>query len=169
MRPQHEKEPAKSVGNSFTFRENLTTREQVLQGMSLLCDSVASRLRQQGLYCGAVQVGLRDPAFRDLSRQKHLSGSTHSMRELLRAAMELTDSVWKPPSPIRLLSVTALALTDQEETYVQESLFEPRQSGERLERLEETVDAIRKKYGGKAIVYGDAASQAGRLHRADEE
>ena len=52
---------------------------------------------------------------------------------------------------------------------MQESLFEPRQSGERLERLEETVDAIRKKYGGKAIVYGDAASQAGRLHRADEE
>ena len=70
---------------------------------------------------------------------------------------------------VNLLSVTALALTDQEETYVQESLFEPRQSGERLERLEETVDAIRKKYGGKAIVYGDAASQAGRLHRADEE
>ena len=169
VRPQHEKEPVKSVGNSFTFRENLTTREQVVQGMSLLCDSVASRLRQQGLYCGAVQVGLRDPAFRNLSRQKHLSGSTHSMRELLRAAMELADSVWKPPSPLRLLSVTALALTDREETYVQESLFAPQQSEEKQARLEEAVDAIRKKYGGKAIVYGEAAGQSGRLHRADED
>ena len=169
VRPQHKKEPVKSVGNSFTFRENLTTREQVVQGMSLLCDSVASRLRQQGLYCGAVQVGLRDPAFRNLSRQKHLSGSTHSMRELLRAAMELADSVWKPPSPLRLLSVTALALTDREETYVQESLFAPQQSEEKRARLEEAVDAIRKKYGGKAIVYGEAAGQSGRLHRADED
>ena len=169
VRPQHEKEPVKSVGNSFTFRENLTTREQVVQGMSLLCDSVASRLRQQGLYCSAVQVGLRDPAFRNLSRQKHLSGSTHSMRELLRAAMELADSVWKPPSPLRLLSVTALALTDREETYVQESLFAPQQSEEKQARLEEAVDAIRKKYGGKAIVYGEAAGQSGRLHRADED
>ena len=169
VRPKHVKEPVKSVGNSFTFRENLTTREQVVQGMSLLCDSVASRLRQQGLYCGAVQVGLRDPAFRNLSRQKHLSGSTHSMRELLRAAMELADSVWKPPSPLRLLSVTALALTDREETYVQESLFAPQQSEEKQARLEEAVDAIRKKYGGKAIVYGEAAGQSGRLHRADED
>ena len=170
VRPQHEKEPVKSVGNSFTFRENLISREQVLQGMSLLCDSVASRLRQQNLYCGAVQIGLRDPAFRNISRQKQLSCSTHSMRDLLRTAMELTDCIWKPPSPLRLLSVTALSLTDRLETYKQVSLFVPQQSaGEaKLERLEETVDAIRKKYGGKAIAYGDTLSQAGQLRRTDE-
>jgi len=170
VRPQHEKEPVKSVGNSFTFRENLISREQVLQGMSLLCDSVASRLRQQNLYCGAVQIGLRDPAFRNISRQKQLACSTHSMRDLLRTAMELADCIWKPPSPLRLLSVTALSLTDRLETYKQVSLFVPQQSaGEaKLERLEETVDAIRKKYGGKAIAYGDTLSQAGQLRRTDE-
>ena len=170
VRPQHEKEPVKSVGNSFTFRENLISREQVLQGMSLLCDSVASRLRQQNLYCGAVQIGLRDPAFRNISRQKQLACSTHSMRDLLRTAMELTDCIWKPPSPLRLLSVTALSLTDRLETYKQVSLFVPQQSaGEaKLEKLEETVDAIRKKYGGKAIAYGDTLSQAGQLRRTDE-
>lgn len=170
VRPQHEKEPVKSVGNSFTFRENLISREQVLQGMSLLCDSVASRLRQQNLYCGAVQIGLRDPAFRNISRQKQLACSTHSMRDLLRTAMELADCIWKPPSPLRLLSVTALSLTDRLETYEQVSLFVPQQSaGEaKLERLEETVDAIRKKYGGKAIAYGDTLSQAGQLRRTDE-
>ena len=170
VRPQHEKEPVKSVGNSFTFRENLISREQVLQGMSLLCDSVASRLRQQNLYCGAVQIGLRDPAFRNISRQKQLACSTHSMRDLLRTAIELADCIWKPPSPLRLLSVTALSLTDRLETYEQVSLFVPQQSaGEaKLEKLEETVDAIRKKYGGKAIVYGDTLSQAGQLRRTDE-
>ncbi len=170
VRPQHEKEPVKSVGNSFTFRENLISREQVLQGMSLLCDSVASRLRQQNLYCGAVQIGLRDPAFRNISRQKQLACSTHSMRDLLRTAMELADCIWKPPSPLRLLSVTALSLTDRLETYEQVSLFVPQQSaGEaKLEKLEETVDAIRKKYGGKAIAYGDTLSQAGQLRRTDK-
>ncbi len=170
VRPQHEKEPVKSVGNSFTFRENLISREQVLQGMSLLCDSVASRLRQQNLYCGAVQIGLRDPAFRNISRQKQLACSTHSMRDLLRTAIELADCIWKPPSPLRLLSVTALSLTDRLETYEQVSLFVPQQSaGEaKLEKLEETVDAIRKKYGGKAIAYGDTLSQAGQLRRTDE-
>ena len=161
VRPQHEQEPVKSVGNSFTFKDNLTTREQVRRGTSLLCDSVATRLRQQGLYCGAVQVGLRDPSFRDLSRQKRLPHSTHLMRVLLREAMELIDGVWRPPSPVRLISVTALDLTDRLETYEQVDLFTPSQPlrDEKQERLEQALDTIRGKYGGKAISYGDSQTQ----------
>ena len=172
VRPQYEKEPVKSVGNSFTFPENLTTRAQVRHGLALLCDSVAGRLRQQGLYCGAVAVGLRDPSFKNVSRQKHLPHSTHLMRELLEASLELIDGIWKPPSPIRLLSVTALALTEEWETYEQESLFAPHQHQEdqKHERLEQAIDAIRKKYGGGAIAYGDMdAGAAGHMSGDDEE
>ena len=168
VRPQHEKEPVKSVGNSFTFREDLTTRAQLRRGTAMLCDSVATRLRQQGLYCGAVSVGLKDPGFRSVSRQLHLGHSTHLMRELLDASMGLIDKMWKPPSPVRLISVTALALTDSLETYEQETLFAPRtsfQEGKR-ERLESAVDSIRKKYGGEAISFGEAAVQG---HALDEE
>ena len=168
VRPQHEKEPVKSVGNSFTFRENLTTREQVVQGMSLLCDSVASRLRQQGLYCGAVQVGLRDPAFRNLSRQKHLSGSTHSMRELLRAAMELADSCWNMASPVRALTVTAIYLIPADEAGAQLDLFSAGQEAKRLrlERLENTLDIIRAKYGPGAIAPASAPRDPGQERHA---
>lgn len=107
----------------------------------MLCDSVAGRLRAQGLYCGAVAVGLKDPGFRTVSRQKHLSRSTHLRGELLEAAMELIDKMWKPSSPVRLLSVTALALTDAVETYEQTDLFTPQQPVEnaRRERLELAV------------------------------
>jgi len=162
VRPQHEQEPVKSVGNSSTFKENLVTREQVRRGAALLCDSVATRLREQGLYCGAVQVGLRDPSFRNISRQKHLPHSTHLMRDLLEAAMELIDGIWRPPSPVRLISVTALDLTDRQETYEQVDLFASGQSprNEKLEKLEQAMDAIRKKYGDKAISYGDGPMQA---------
>ena len=169
VRPQHLQEPVKSVGNSFTFPENLTTREQVRQGTALLCDSVATRLRQQGLYCGAVQVGLRDPGFHNISRQKPLGHSTHLMRELLEAAMELIDGAWRPPSPLRLISVTATHLTDRLETYEQVDLFSaPRQKrDEKQERLESAMDAIRSKYGGKAISFG--ADSSIRSHIAEDE
>ena len=125
----------------------------------MLCDSVAGRLRAQGLYCGAVAVGLKDPGFRTVSRQKHLGRSTHLRGELLEAAMELIDKIWKPSVPVRLLSVTALALTDAVETYEQTDLFTPQQPVEnaRRERLELAVDGIRQKYGGGAISYGEAA------------
>ncbi|MDE6881270.1 MAG: DNA polymerase IV [Oscillospiraceae bacterium] len=170
VRPQHQREPVKSVGNSCTFREDLTTREQVRRETALLCDSVAGRLRQQGLYCGAVQVGVKDPSFHSISRQKQLPYSTHLMRELLGAAMELVDRVWKPPSPVRLLSVTALALTDRLETYEQVDLLDAggSASSSRLERLEQAVDAIRRKYGGKAISYGNTAAPDGSAHSIED-
>ena len=168
VRPQHQQEPVKSVGNSFTFRENLTTREQVRQGTALLCDSVATRLRQQGLYCGAVQVGVRDPQFKTISRQKQLPHSTHLMRELLEAAMELIEGVWRPPNPVRLLSVTATHLTDRLETYEQVDLLSPGQpaADAKQERLEQTMDAIRRKYGAKAISFGQG--EVGISHLEEE-
>ena len=167
VRPQHIREPVKSVGNSSTFPENLTTREAVRRGTALLCDSVATRLRQQGLYCRCLQVGLRDPAFHNISRQKHLPHSTHLMRELLDAAMSLIDQIWRPPSPVRLINVTALDLTDQWETFEQEDLFVPSQArqDQRLEKLEQTMDSIRRRFGGSAIAYGEPPG--GALH--DEE
>lgn len=72
--------------------------------------------------------------------------------------MELIDRAWKPGSPVRLLSVTALALTDALETYEQTNLFTPNQPEEdaKRENLERAVDAIRKKYGGQAISFGEA-------------
>ena len=170
VRPQHLQEPVKSVGNSSTFPENLTSREQIRRGAALLCDSVATRLRQQGLYCRAVQVGLRDPAFHNVSRQKHLPHSTHLMRELLDTAMELIDQIWRAPSPVRLISITALDLTDRWETYEQEDLFSPSApiQERRQEKLEQVMDNIRRRYGTSAITYGETAGDALSLHENEE-
>jgi len=161
VRPQHVKEPVKSVGSSCTFPENLTTREQIRRGAAMLCDSVAGRLREQGLYCGAVQIGLKDAAFHSVSRQKQLPASTHLMRELLDAAMELIDRTWKPPTPIRLINVTALAPTDRRETYEQLDLLAPQRSEEnaKLERLESAIDSLRKKYGSQVISFGETSGK----------
>ena len=170
VRPQHLREPVKSVGNSTTFRENLTTRAEIRRGTALLCDSVATRLRQQGLYCCGIQVALRDPAFHTVSRQRRFPHSTHLMRDLLNAAMALIDQLWRPPSPVRLISVTALDLTDQWETYEQEDLLSPAAPAldRRQERLERTMDDIRRRYGSKAIAYGEAAGEGMTLHEEDE-
>ena len=156
VRPQHEHEPVKSVGNSTTFPENLTRWEQVRGGLQMLSDSVAARLRQQGLYCGGVSVGVRDAQFRTVSRQMRLSGPTHLMRDIYNAALELTGQIWKAPTPIRLLSVTALYITESADSYQQLDLLAgdaPRRD-QRQEQLESAMDAIRGKYGKDAIAFG---------------
>ena len=156
VRPQHEQEPVKSVGNSTTFPENLTRWEQVRGGLQMLCDSVAARLRQQGLYCGGVAVGVRDAQFRTVSRQMRLPGPTHLMRDIYGAALELTGRIWKAPNPVRLLSVTALYITDSADSYQQLDLLAGAATARdrRQEQLESAMDAIRGKYGRDAISFG---------------
>ena len=122
----------------------------------MLADSVATRLRRYGLYAGGVQVTVRDPAFRDRSRQTQLSTPTHLIRDITAAALELTGQLWKPPSPIRALTVTAIHLATPADAYEQVDLFTAAEAPKRKkqEQLEAAMDHIRSKYGTDAISYG---------------
>ena len=160
VRSRFDKEPVKSVGNGTTFPQNLTTRDQVRQGIAMLSDSVASRLRHLGLYAGGLQVTVRDPQFHDRSRQTQLSAPTHLIREVTERAMALTEQIWKPPSPVRALTVTAIHLVEAEDAYEQVDLFGgSAASRQRSEQLEAAMDRIRGKYGTGAITYGAAAPE----------
>ena len=70
--------------------------------------------------------------------------------------MELVDQLWKPPTPIRALTVTAIHLLQEGEAYEQVDLFTASAAPkkERQEKLEGAMDQIRKKYGEGAIVFG---------------
>lgn len=156
VRPQHQREPVKSVGNSTTFPENLTRWEEIRSGLQLLSDSVAGRLRKEGLYCGGVAVAMKDAQFRTVSRQMRLGAPTHLMRDIFEAAQELTRRIWKAPTPVRLLSVTALYITDSADSYQQLDLLagDAPLRDQRQEQLESAMDAIRGKYGRDAITFG---------------
>ena len=155
---RYDAEPVKSVGNGTTFPKNLTTRMEVQNGIAMLADSVATRLRQYGLYAGGLQVTLRDPSFRDRSRQRQLAAPTHLIRDLTNTAMELVSELWKPPSPIRALTVTAIHLVQEGDAYEQVDLFtaDSAPKKEKLEKLEAAMDHIRVKYGDRSIVFGAA-------------
>ena len=161
VRGRLDAEPVKSVGNGTTFPKNLTTRDQALGGIALLADSVATRLRHEGLYAGGIQVTVRDPDFRDRSRQRRLDSPTHLIREITDIAMELLEELWKPPSPIRALTVTAIYLTTEDAAYEQEDLFAAAAAPkkEKQEKLEAAMDRIRGKYGNSAIVFGAASGE----------
>ena len=156
VRSRYDRETVKSVGNGTTVPQTLTTWEQVRGGIAVLADSVATRLRRYGLYAGGVQVTVRDPAFRDRSRQTQLSTPTHLIRDITAAALELTGQLWKPPSPIRALTVTAIHLATPSDAYEQVDLFTAAEAPKRKkqEQLEAAMDHIRSKYGTDAISYG---------------
>ena len=157
VRSRFRQEPVKSVGNGQTFPRDLTSRQEVREELTLLADSVASRLRACDLYAGGVQITYRTPDFRNFSRQAQLPAPTHLMRPLADECMELLLRIWKPPAPIRMLTVTAIHLTEEGDAWQQEDLFAPapqQARQEKLEKLEQAMDSIRDKYGKSAIRFG---------------
>ena len=156
VRPGHQREPVKSVGNGTTFPADLVRWEQIRQGLAPLCDSVATRLRRQRLYAGGVSVTLKGADFKTVSRQMRLDEPTHLMRDIWVTAQELARQIWKAPTPIRAMTVTALYVTEDGQAYRQMDLLGQTSAkrSERQEKLESAVDAIREKYGSGAITFG---------------
>lgn len=156
VRPGHQHEPVKSVGNGTTFPADLVRWEQIRQGLAPLCDSVATRLRRQRLYAGGVSVTLKGADFKTVSRQTRLDEPTHLMRDIWETAQELARQIWKAPTPIRAMTVTALHVTEDGQAYRQMDLLGQASAkrSERQEKLESAVDAIREKYGSGAIRFG---------------
>ena len=156
VRPAGEYVPPKSVGNGFTFPEDLVGREQVRSGVSMLADSVAARLRHHGLKCGAVQVSLRSPDFRDISRRQRLVRPSFVTRELADCAMDIIGANWRWDSPIRAITITAISLCSAGEAGGQLDLFCDDGQSRHRENLGHALDDIRDKFG--AYVIGPASA-----------
>lgn len=132
----------------------------------MLCDSVGSRLRAQGMYCTTVQIQIKDPFLRTIQRQRKLDCATNSTKAIYDTALGILKSAWQVTAPIRLLNVTATGLT---ETAAEQMTLLEDTSGQRdkVAKLDSTVDAIRKRYGKAAIAYGSVVKTD--IVRKDEE
>lgn len=150
----YEEREIKSVGNSLTFKRNLLGLEDIRLGITVLADTVATRMRRSGVKCTTVQITIRNPSFKTITRQKPLPNATFLAKELAEAAMQLILEYWNLRAPIRMLALTGLNLFREEEAPGEQlSLFQESHQYERekQEQLETALDRIRTKYGKGAI------------------
>ena len=142
-------EPAenKGYGNATTTAHDVVTHEEAYQVLLSLCETVATRLRKDGKCGSCVSIHLRTNEFRHFSHQCVLHGATNMTSEIFEASCRLFDEAWDGITPLRQLGVQITRLSG--EPYQQFDFFSgltPRQFERKL-RLDETVDALRDKYG----------------------
>ena len=142
---------AKSVGQGVTFPRNLVGAHEISLGISMLAEKVAERLRNRELVCTGVQISIRDPQFKNISRQKALREPSCLYAEIYALAWELARANWNMNQPVRAISVTALGIGRKGEVPVQGSLFADEKEHTRAEQLEQAVFTLRKKYGRQSI------------------
>ncbi|MBQ1959654.1 MAG: DNA polymerase IV, partial [Firmicutes bacterium] len=86
-----------------------------------------------------------------ISRQKQLFTPTNLAEEIAKSALDIIHTSWRSGSPIRMLTVTAINLTD-EDTEEQISLFAADTNAHiRGEKIERTMDQVRQKFGSASI------------------
>ena len=156
--PAGETDAVKSIGNSTTTPRDLCCDRDAEIIFWMLCESVAARLRAQGLLCRTVQIGLRTSDLRHFERQKKLPQATGLACELHAAAMELLRGSYDWQLPLRSVGVRGAELVPASAPR-QTSLFEDTARREKREKLELAVDDIRQRLGyysiGRAAMLSD--------------
>lgn len=137
-----------SVGNGTTLYRDITNSGEISAVIASLSDMVATRLRRHLLKAWGVKLNLK---FSDLTysgKQSLLSNPTDTSRVIAKACEALLDDVRVKDKSIRAITVTAYKLTDGANEQL--SLF----TDDRSEKLNVTIDELRKKYGFSVINAG---------------
>lgn len=144
----------KSIGNGVTFSRDITNLEEARTVIFQISHRVAERLRHKNKYAGGVKIDIKSTDFKTISRQKSISQPTDISFEIASIAFELLKKNWDFTKAIRLITVTAINITDQEES-CQISFLDnsglSEQERAQLESMDRAVDSIREKFGRSAI------------------
>lgn len=141
-------DPVKSLGNSATTPRDMTSDEDIKVLLYALCDKVCTRLRKAALKATVLQLHLREP---DLTVTEKQCGilPTNLTGTLAEQALSLYHRSFPKGLTLRSIGVrtSGFVVCGKEE---QKSLFD----SDKEETLDQTVDAIRSRYGLHVIRRG---------------
>ena len=146
---------AKGIGNSTTLSSDAMTAADCKKVLLGLADTVAGRLRDHNQSAGMVSVEIKYNTFQTVSHQTTLLTPVCAASLIYETACVLFDEIWNG-TPVRLLGIRTSKLVSKDEP-VQLSLFdyeEKKPKNEKLEKLDEALFTIRKKYGADSVVRG---------------
>ncbi|MFQ9509990.1 MAG: DNA polymerase IV [Lachnospiraceae bacterium] len=138
----------KAYGNSTTIAYDVTTFEYAKMILLSLCESVAARLREDGVKGSCVTVHYTDHNFISRSHQRTCPSPTNITGEIYAIAFGLFETLWEKQTPLRLIGVQVSKLTTEE--IRQYNIFDM-DKYEKLGKLDRAIDQIRNKYGNNSI------------------
>lgn len=140
----------KSIGNGCTAPRDLRCDADAKLLLCALTESVAMRLREQGLCARTVVVGIRDNDLYSYERQAKLRDATDVTQDILSAALAVLRSAYQWRKPIRSLTVRVADLCAAGQP-VQLDLYTDSAQREKQEQLDRTVDWLRGRFGNRCV------------------
>lgn len=159
-RPVEPDREMKSIGHEETFAIDLHTHAELRRELVRLSDAVAARLRAHGRAARTLTLKLRFPGFETITRSVTVSGGVSTAHSIV-AAVEPLLRVVDVSSGVRLLGVSVSNFAASAQQLSLDDLLDTASGPDDDHNwllAEETVDAIRKRFGATAIGPASTAS-----------
>ena len=152
----------KSIGHEETFATDRHSHGELQRELVRLADGVAARLRAQGKAARTLTLKVRFADFETITRATTLSAPITTAHAIVAAAMPLLRAV-DPGPGVRLLGISASQFVDPPEEQLTLEDVDQTAGGGDLEwgAAEQTIDAIRSRFGNAAIGPASAVEGAG--------
>lgn len=165
---QAEREGNKSIGHTTTLPADISEMDDVHRVLLNISDQVARRLRKHEMLSQGIQITIRTPDMKTITRSRMMEVPTEDASIIYREACALFAKHWGGGKPVRMLGVTLQTLIPREESAIQLDLFEYEQKPKK-ENLIRIMDQLRDKFGENAVVtagmLGDDPSVLLRNHK----
>ena len=142
--------PIKSVGHGITCTADLENEDEVWKVMLELSQDIGHRLRIHKLKASGVQISIRSNDFGFRQYQAHLTLATQSPSIIAHKAIQIFRDNYHWIMPVRAVTVRAINLRPKNEPE-QIDLFTDMRQLERLDRLDDCIEDIRRRFGKRAV------------------
>ncbi len=148
---------AKSISHETTFGFDISDREVLQAWLLELTEQVAIRLRRHEIKGRTIKLKIRFSDFRTISRSSSLPDPTSTTRTLWNVASSiLNEALNQTHEPVRLLGMGVSQLSHLRP--VQKELFD-QEERDKQNRLDETCDQLREKFGRGSVKPATAIEQ----------
>lgn len=162
--PNDFQSPVKSIGHGNTCTADLESNEEVWKVMLHLTQDIGHRLRVHDMKANGVQITVKDNSLSYRQYQMQLPMATQSPMEIASAARHLFENNYDWHTFVRAVTVRAINL-EPKFMPQQLMLFDDAARRARLEKLDDTIEIIRGRFG-KWSIY--SASLLGSMKKSGD-
>ena len=142
--------PMKSIGHGITCTADLENEDEVWKVMLELSQDIGHRLRVHKLKATGVQISIRSNDLGYRQFQAPLSLASQNPTIIAKKAFQIFQDNYRWTVPVRAVTVRAINLKPKSEPE-QLDLFTDIGHLDRLDRLDDCIEEIRRRFGKKAI------------------
>ncbi len=157
----------KSISNGTTTPRNIENLQEAKIVIYALAELVAVRLRQYNLVANGVSFSIKNPdTLQWMSKQTPMTPANANASDIAQTSIKLLKEMHAFQTPLRAITIGAIRLEPKDGAQL--TLFD--ESNQKEEKLEESIDKIRTKYGYHSVQRGVLLQNdlTGNLHEEDD-